>query len=141
MSCTANRSLDRLLRDLPNANILLVFATKQDRPGALSVAEIQHQLRLHQLVDKEWCVSLPSPKRETLYVKYFPSARIRLSCSLCSSPSLPAFSGVFACSAKTGEGIEEGISWLIRQLKQQDGAPCACDADQSIPCFLQQLSV
>lgn len=97
----ANRSLDRLLRDLPNANILLVFATKQDRPGALSVAEVQHQLNLHQLVDKE-C-------------------------------------GVFACSAKTGEGIEEGISWLIRQLKQQDGGSCACEADQAIPCFLQQL--
>lgn len=48
-------------------------------------------------------------------------------------------SGVFACSAKTGEGIEEGISWLIRQLKQQDGGSCACEADQAIPCFLQQL--
>ena len=59
----ANRSLDRLLRDLPNASILLVFATKQDRPGALSVAEIQHKLNLHQLVDKEWsacCPLLPS---------------------------------------------------------------------------------
>ncbi|CDJ69580.1 ADP-ribosylation factor-like protein 1, putative [Eimeria necatrix] len=102
-SAWANRSLDRLLRDLPNASILLVFATKQDRPGALSVADIQQQLHLHQLVDKE-C-------------------------------------GVFACSAKTGEGIEEGVSWLIRQLKQQDGASCACEADSAIPCFLQQLPV
>ncbi|KAL8274395.1 hypothetical protein Esti_001717 [Eimeria stiedai] len=93
----ANRSLDRLLRDLPNVNILLVFAAKQDRPGALSVAEIQHQLNLHQLVDKE--------------------------------------------CAKTGEGIDDGIAWLIRQLKQQDGGACGCDADQAIPCFLQQFPV
>ena len=66
MLCAANRSLDRLLRDLPNANILLVFATKQDRPGALSVAEIQHQLNLHQLVDKEWLVSVHKENTESL---------------------------------------------------------------------------
>lgn len=53
-SCAANRALDRLLRDLPDASVLLVFATKQDRPGAMPVGDIQHQLQLHQLVDKEW---------------------------------------------------------------------------------------
>ncbi|EPR59671.1 ADP-ribosylation factor family protein [Toxoplasma gondii TgCatPRC2] len=96
----ATRALDRLLRDLPDASVLLVFAAKQDRPGAMSVADIQHQLQLQQLVDKE-C-------------------------------------GVFACSAKTGEGIDEGIAWLVRQLRQQDGTGC-CSADQAIPCFLQQV--
>lgn len=136
--------MDRLLRDLPNANILLVFATKQDRPGALSVGEIQHELNLHQLVDKEWSVLFTAQSLLNHYAAILlePGAVVLLATSK-GSVCLCKFvrSGVFACSAKTGEGIEEGISWLIRQLKQQDGGSCACEADQAIPCFLQQLPV
>ncbi|KAL8449939.1 hypothetical protein Emag_003500 [Eimeria magna] len=76
----------------------IIFVVDSSDPGRLRVvAEIQHQLNLHQLVDKE--------------------------------------------CAKAGEGIDDGIAWLIRQLKQQDGGTCGCDADQAIPCFLQQLPV
>eukprot|EP00921_Rhytidocystis_pertsovi_P011147 GHVQ01017971.1.p1 GENE.GHVQ01017971.1~~GHVQ01017971.1.p1 ORF type:complete len:300 (+),score=51.98 GHVQ01017971.1:1353-2252(+) len=29
--------------------------------------------------------------------------------------------GVFACSAKTGEGVEEGLMWLCREMVKEDG--------------------
>lgn len=49
-------------------------------------------------------------------------------------------SGVFACSAKTGEGVEEGVSWLLQQLKIRYGAQCLCQSQQALPCFLQDYS-
>eukprot|EP00922_Rhytidocystis_sp_ex-Travisia-forbesii_P010092 GHVS01014801.1.p1 GENE.GHVS01014801.1~~GHVS01014801.1.p1 ORF type:complete len:248 (-),score=68.33 GHVS01014801.1:91-834(-) len=52
----AHRMLDRLVQDCPDASVLLVFASKQDRQGALSVEDIQTQLMLADLHQKECAV-------------------------------------------------------------------------------------
>lgn len=60
--------------------MVLVFANKQDLPGATSAAELSSALGLTQLRDRPW--------------------------HICRS------------SAKTGEGVSEGLKWLVEQLRK-----------------------
>ncbi|GFE55792.1 ADP-ribosylation factor 2 [Babesia ovis] len=61
---------------------LLVFANKQDVPGALSVQEIQEQLGLQQVTnERSW--------------------------------------RIHGCSGVSGEGIVEGIEWLVNDVAQR----------------------
>jgi ADP-ribosylation factor-like protein 1 len=54
---------------------LLVFANKQDMPGAMSVTEVSDFLGLTELKMRTWTI--------------------------------------FKCSAKSGEGLTEGLDWLV----------------------------
>jgi ADP-ribosylation factor-like protein 1 len=54
---------------------LLVFANKQDMPGAMSVTEVSDFLGLTELKMRTWTI--------------------------------------FKCSAKTGDGLTEGLDWLV----------------------------
>lgn len=57
---------------------LLIFANKQDLPGALTAAELRDFLRLDQIKRRHWCI--------------------------------------MACSAYTGEGLLEGVRWLVSDI-------------------------
>jgi ADP-ribosylation factor-like protein 1 len=58
--------------------VLLVYANKQDMPGAMSVTEVSEFLSLTELKMRTWTI--------------------------------------FKCSAKTGEGLTEGLDWLVNSL-------------------------
>ncbi|KAJ3368234.1 Arf GTPase arl1 [Kappamyces sp. JEL0680] len=58
--------------------VLLVYANKQDMPGAMSVTEVSDFLGLTELKMRTWTI--------------------------------------FKCSAKTGEGLTEGLDWLVNSL-------------------------
>jgi ADP-ribosylation factor-like protein 1 len=60
---------------------LLVFANKQDQPGALSAAEVSKALDLVELKDRSW--------------------------------------SIVASSAIKGEGLTEGLDWLIDVIKDE----------------------
>mmetsp|Transcript_37679 Transcript_37679/g.82745 ORF Transcript_37679/g.82745 Transcript_37679/m.82745 type:complete len:185 (+) Transcript_37679:87-641(+) len=74
--------LDRLLQEerLSGAT-LLIFANKQDLPGALSAAEIRDVLGLEKIQRRHWLI-------------------------------LP-------CSAYTGEGLLEGVKWLVSDISSR----------------------
>ncbi|KAH3902253.1 ADP-ribosylation factor-like protein 1 [Saccharomycodes ludwigii] len=79
---TASKELHLMLKEeeLQDA-ALLVFANKQDLPGALSASEVSDSLKLVDLKDRSW--------------------------------------SIVASSAKTGEGIHEGLDWLIDVIKEE----------------------
>lgn len=60
---------------------LLVFANKQDQPGALSASEVSKELNLAELKDRSW--------------------------------------SIVASSAIKGEGITEGLDWLIDVINEE----------------------
>ncbi|AAS54711.2 AGR221Wp [Eremothecium gossypii ATCC 10895] len=60
---------------------LLVFANKQDQPGAQSASEVSRELRLAELKDRSW--------------------------------------SIVAASALRGEGITEGLDWLIDVMREE----------------------
>ncbi|GMF05612.1 hypothetical protein B5S28_g4248 [[Candida] boidinii] len=60
---------------------LLVFANKQDQPGALTAAEVSKSLGLVELKDRSW--------------------------------------SIVASSAIKGEGLTEGLDWLIDVIKEE----------------------
>ncbi|SCW03662.1 LAFE_0G15412g1_1 [Lachancea fermentati] len=79
---TASKELHMMLQEeeLQDA-ALLVFANKQDQPGALSASEVSKQLNLVELKDRSW--------------------------------------SIVASSAIKGEGISEGLDWLIDVIKEE----------------------
>jgi ADP-ribosylation factor-like protein 1 len=58
---------------------LLIFANKQDLPGALSEAEVSEKLQLAKLKGRNWAI--------------------------------------YKSSAVKGEGLEQGLDWLVSSLK------------------------
>jgi ADP-ribosylation factor-like protein 1 len=66
--------------ELQNA-ILLVFANKQDLPGALKDASVSERLGLDALRNRQWAI--------------------------------------FKASALSGNGLYEGIGWLVDAVKQR----------------------
>lgn len=60
---------------------LLVFANKQDMPGAMTAAEVSNSLKLTDLKDRSW--------------------------------------SIVASSAIKGEGLSEGLDWLIDVIKDE----------------------
>jgi ADP-ribosylation factor-like protein 1 len=60
---------------------LLVFANKQDQPGALSASEVSKALYLVDLKDRSW--------------------------------------SIMACSAIRGDGLTEGLDWLVNVIKEE----------------------
>lgn len=66
--------------ELKNAS-LLVFANKQDVPGALTPAQVSEQLDLASLKDRQWTI--------------------------------------FKASALTGDGLTEGLDWLVNSVSQK----------------------
>lgn len=60
---------------------LLVFANKQDQPGAMTAAEVSKSLNLTELKDRSW--------------------------------------SIVASSAIKGEGLTEGLDWLIDVIKDE----------------------
>mgnify|MGYP003362198976 CR=1 FL=1 len=79
---TASQELHLMLQEeeLQDA-ALLVFANKQDQPGALSASEVSKELNLVELKDRSW--------------------------------------SIVASSAIKGEGITEGLDWLIDVIKDE----------------------
>ena len=79
---TASKELHLMLQEeeLQDA-ALLVFANKQDQPGALSASEVSKELNLVELKDRSW--------------------------------------SIVASSAIKGEGITEGLDWLIDVIKEE----------------------
>ncbi|CEP63795.1 Arf family GTPase ARL1 LALA0_S09e02674g [Lachancea lanzarotensis] len=79
---TASKELHMMLQEeeLQDA-ALLVFANKQDQPGALSASEVSKQLSLVELKDRSW--------------------------------------SIVASSAIKGEGISEGLDWLIDVVREE----------------------
>mmetsp|Transcript_41710 Transcript_41710/g.110168 ORF Transcript_41710/g.110168 Transcript_41710/m.110168 type:complete len:185 (-) Transcript_41710:104-658(-) len=76
------RELDGLLSEERLAGAtLLIFANKQDLPGALSGKEIRDALALDQIKRRHW--------------------------------------RILACSAYTGEGLLEGIQWLVQDISNR----------------------
>eukprot|EP00927_Polykrikos_kofoidii_P053956 TRINITY_DN48469_c0_g1_i1.p1 TRINITY_DN48469_c0_g1~~TRINITY_DN48469_c0_g1_i1.p1 ORF type:complete len:185 (-),score=33.39 TRINITY_DN48469_c0_g1_i1:123-677(-) len=74
--------LDQLLQEERLAGAtLLIFANKQDLPGALSAVEIRDFLGLERIQRRHWCI-------------------------------LP-------CSAYTGEGLLEGVKWLVSDISSR----------------------
>ncbi|KAI9652563.1 MAG: Arf GTPase arl1 [Trizodia sp. TS-e1964] len=59
---------------------LLVFANKQDQPGAKGAGEISEALKLGELQDRNW--------------------------------------SIVACSAVDGQGINEGMDWMVQTVQQ-----------------------
>ncbi|PWN52071.1 putative ARL1-ADP-ribosylation factor [Violaceomyces palustris] len=60
---------------------LLVFANKQDLPGALNEGEVSEKLGLSELKDRQW--------------------------------------SIFKCCATKGEGLEEGLDWLVNAIQSK----------------------
>ncbi|KAK9451747.1 ADP-ribosylation factor family-domain-containing protein [Limtongia smithiae] len=60
---------------------LLVFANKQDQPGAMSAPEVSEALGLVGMKDRSW--------------------------------------SIVACSAIKGEGLTEGLDWLVEVIKEE----------------------
>jgi ADP-ribosylation factor-like protein 1 len=60
---------------------LLVFANKQDQPGALTASEVSKALDLVGLKDRSW--------------------------------------SIMACSAIRGDGLNEGLDWLVNVIKEE----------------------
>ncbi|CCK67858.1 Arf family GTPase ARL1 KNAG_0A01690 [Huiozyma naganishii CBS 8797] len=79
---TAAKELHLMLQEeeLQDA-ALLVFANKQDQPGALSASDVSKELNLVELKDRSW--------------------------------------SIVASSAIRGEGITEGLDWLIDVIKEE----------------------
>ena len=79
---TASKELHLMLQEeeLQDA-ALLVFANKQDQPGALTASEVSKELNLVELKDRSW--------------------------------------SIVASSAIKGEGITEGLDWLIDVIKDE----------------------
>lgn len=79
---TASKELHMMLAEEElSDSALLVFANKQDQPGALSAAEVSKALNLAQLKDRSW--------------------------------------SIVASSALKGEGLTEGLDWLIDVIKDE----------------------
>lgn len=79
---TASHELHLMLQeDELQDSALLVFANKQDQPGAMSASEISKELNLVELKDRSW--------------------------------------SIVASSAIKGEGITEGLDWLIDVIKEE----------------------
>lgn len=78
----ASKELHTMLKEeeLTNSS-LLVFANKQDMPGALSAAEVSSALSLTELKDRSW--------------------------------------SIVASSAVKGEGLTEGLDWLMEVIKDE----------------------
>ncbi|CCW65678.1 unnamed protein product [Phytomonas sp. EM1] len=62
-------------------SVLLIFANKQDLPGASSEVEVMQQLGVTSIIDRPWTV--------------------------------------IKCSSKTGEGLVEGMDWLVDKLREK----------------------
>ncbi|SCU87264.1 LAME_0D09406g1_1 [Lachancea meyersii CBS 8951] len=79
---TASKELHMMLQEeeLQDA-ALLVFANKQDQPGALGASEVSKQLSLVELKDRSW--------------------------------------SIVASSAIKGEGVSEGLDWLIDVVREE----------------------
>eukprot|EP00416_Gambierdiscus_australes_P036325 CAMPEP_0171096826 /NCGR_PEP_ID=MMETSP0766_2-20121228/46036_1 /TAXON_ID=439317 /ORGANISM="Gambierdiscus australes, Strain CAWD 149" /LENGTH=184 /DNA_ID=CAMNT_0011555897 /DNA_START=232 /DNA_END=786 /DNA_ORIENTATION=+ len=76
------KELERLLHEERLAGAtLLIFANKQDLPGALSATEIRDSLGLEEIRNRHWYI-------------------------------LP-------CSAYTGEGLLDGINWLVSDISSR----------------------
>lgn len=79
---TASKELHMMLAEEElQDSALLVFANKQDQPGALSASEVSKELNLVDLKDRSW--------------------------------------SIVASSAIKGEGITEGLDWLIDVIKEE----------------------
>ena len=79
---TARKELHMMLKeDELVDSALLVFANKQDQPGALTAAEVSKALGLVELKDRSW--------------------------------------SIVASSAIKGEGLTEGLDWLIDVIKEE----------------------
>ncbi|KAL6941683.1 Arf GTPase arl1 [Hanseniaspora vineae] len=79
---TASKELHMMLKEEElQDSALLVFANKQDLPGALTASEVSEQLQLTDLKDRSW--------------------------------------SIVASSAKNGEGINEGLDWLIDVIQDE----------------------
>ncbi|KAI9763484.1 MAG: Arf GTPase arl1 [Geoglossum simile] len=78
---TASEELSAMLNEeeLRDA-ALLVFANKQDQPGAKGAGDISEALKLGELKDRNW--------------------------------------SIVACSAVDGQGINEGMDWLVNTVQQ-----------------------
>ncbi len=79
---TASKELHLMLREEElQESALLVFANKQDQPGAMTAAEVSKSLNLTELKDRSW--------------------------------------SIVASSAIKGEGLTEGLDWLIDVIKDE----------------------
>lgn len=79
---TALKELHLMLREEElQDSALLVFANKQDQPGAMTAAEVSKSLNLTELKDRSW--------------------------------------SIVASSATKGEGLTEGLDWLIDVIKDE----------------------
>lgn len=88
--------------------LLLVFANKQDLPGAMSPAEVTEKLGLHRMRDRSWFVH-PScaTSGEVSCDKFRVKGQVFRSSSDCAKP-IPSSQGLF-----------EGLSWLSANVKKQ----------------------
>jgi len=78
----AKKELHTMLKeDELSDSALLVFANKQDQPGAMTAAEVSKALGLAELKDRSW--------------------------------------SIVASSAIKGEGLTEGLDWLIDVIKEE----------------------
>jgi ADP-ribosylation factor-like protein 2 len=74
--------LQRLLQEEKLAGAsLLIFANKQDLPGALTKEDIINVLELNSIVNRHWTIQI--------------------------------------CSAVTGEGLREGIDWIVGDISSR----------------------
>ena len=73
---------DKLLEEEKLAGAtLLIFANKQDLPGALSKEEIASLLELEKIINRHWMI--------------------------------------FSCSAVTGDGLPDGVSWIVSDISSR----------------------
>ena len=73
---------DKLLEEEKLAGAtLLIFANKQDLPGALTKDEIAEMLELDKIVNRHWMI--------------------------------------VSCSAVTGEGLSDGVSWVVGDISSR----------------------
>lgn len=79
LEISANELKTMLEEDELQDSALLVFANKQDQPGALGASEIAKALDLSSLKDRSWTI--------------------------------------VACSAIRGDGLTEGLDWLVDMIK------------------------
>ncbi|KAF7321320.1 hypothetical protein MKEN_00652200 [Mycena kentingensis (nom. inval.)] len=126
----AKQELHRILSDREMKEcLLLVFANKQDLPGAMSPAEVTEKLGLHKMKDRSWYVhpryvaaldadhdavrtggALGRNSRQC----YRPVEQTRRVLTLAAVPPV----SVARC-ATTGEGLFEGLQWLSQNVRRQ----------------------
>jgi ADP-ribosylation factor-like protein 1 len=70
--------------------VIAVFANKQDLEGALSPEEISEKLGLSKIKNRQ------VRKKKLIFLKW----------------------SIFKTSAKTGEGLKEGLDWLCTALEK-----------------------